>query len=174
MSQYPDEELARLGKPQLERLHETATRAGSMTLAARIERELTRRRARSGRGGRPEGAYFRRRGDWFVERWDGLRIPVLHSLLLASDHSYADDTPRRDVRKARRKDGDLLDMLEVADLVVVQKDRADGSDAHWHADGYVGLFRILGRRFGSDGSFSLDLALENADVRPKMRTSRGG
>lgn len=173
MSQYSDDDLAAMSKPGLDRLRAVGLRVGSQGLVGRIDRELTRRWGRSGKRQGQAGEYFRRRGDWFVERWDGQRIPVLHSLRLSVDHVYTDDTAHLLRPRATKKDRDFLNMLEVAEIVVVQNDRGDGTDAHWHADGYIGLFRILDRRINPDGAFELKLKLEEPHIRPKIRTSSG-
>jgi hypothetical protein len=173
MSLYSDDDLANMSKSQLEGLRETALRLSSNALAARVDLEFIRRWAQSAqRQGQP-GDYFRRRGDWFVETWDGRRIPVLHSLRLGEGEIYRDDTARRVPPRGSKKDLELLALLEVTDVVVVQKDRGDGSDQNWHSDGYVGLFRILSRTIHPDGSFVLGLRCENNDIRPKMRSSAG-
>jgi len=83
MSRYGEQELGTMPHAKLQELRLTVARAGSSGLAGRIGAELARRSLKAGARSGGTAAFYRRRGDWFVERGDWLRILVLHSSGLA-------------------------------------------------------------------------------------------
>lgn len=172
MSHYSDTDLTEMKANGLEDLLRTARRVSSSALIQRIETEIASRKLRSGSKGDGTATFYRRRGDWFVERGDGLRLPILHSTWLGEDLTYQDTTPRLNGADEVAKNEDLINVLRQADLVVVQKDKGGTSSAQWNCVGYVGLFEVSERNFADDGSFSLKLVEAPGFSKPKQRRSR--